>query len=63
MVRAPHVVVLLDGDGDRFRDGLLDGNYDGGRLAAIEVHDRAAEWLRRKVGPRVGVEVSVMLFW
>jgi len=61
--RASQVVVFLDGDGDCFRNGILDQRYDGGRLAAIEVHDRAAEWLQRKVGPGVEVEVSVMLFW
>lgn len=60
---APHVVVFLDGDGDCFINGILDQRYDGGRLAAIEVHDRAGDWLQRKVGPGGEVEVSVMLFW
>lgn len=58
------VVVLLDGDHDYFKKGLLEQGHRGGKKAAIELHRRVESLVQEKEGleaPRP--DVLLMLFW
>ena len=62
--RASTVVVLLDGDHDYFKKGLLEQGHRGGKKAAIELHQRLESFVQEQEGEGASrPDILMMLFW